>query len=546
MIDQAVSPTLLTPDACDRAVNSRDARFDGLFFVGITTTRIYCRPVCPARVSYHDRRRFFDSAASAEQAGFRPCLRCRPELAPGRALIDAVPRLARVAAHRIAAGALNGRGVAQLAQELGVSDRHLRRVLEHEFGVSPVELAQTHRLLLAKRLLADTALPVTRIAYASGFQSLRRFNSVFHEQYRLSPSALRRGPRAGGGADDGVAAGKCVRLTLAYRAPLAWDTLLTVLGRDRMPGVELVEAGRYGRTVRLEGKSGVVFAANSTSAARTHLEVDVSPALLPALMPLLARLRHLFDLDAEPTVVDAQLEQGGLGHLVALCPGLRIPGAFDGFEAAMRALLGGRASIASEPACRVVEALGEPITTGHPGLRRIAPDPERIAEAGAARLVALGVRRGVAEALVSIARALLDRSLWLEPGSDLAAAHRALRAIDGISERVATRIVMHALHWPDAFDASDRALQRGAGVTGPAELRTLAEQWRPWRAYAALHLRLGERYGVPAPRSRNPELSLAVASAPHQRPETFRAPAATGSYPDWTALHRAAPHRPDC
>jgi len=190
-----ILPTMLSPDVCGRALDARDARFDGLFFVGITTTRIYCRPVCPARVSYHDRRRFFDTAASAERAGFRPCLRCRPELAPGRALIDAVPNLARVAAHRIGAGALNGRGVAQLARELGVSDRHLRRVLERELGVSPVELAQTHRLLLAKRLLADTSLPVTRIAYASGFQSLRRFNSVFRERYRLSPSALRRARR---------------------------------------------------------------------------------------------------------------------------------------------------------------------------------------------------------------------------------------------------------------------------------------------------------------------------------------------------------------
>src|ERR671933_1948360 len=186
---------MLNAQICERALGARDARFDGIFFVGITTTGVYCRPVCPARVSYPSHRRFFESAASAERAGFRPCLRCRPELAPGRALIDAVPRLARVAAHRIGAGALNGRGVTQLARELGVSDRHLRRVLERELGVSPVELAQTHRLLLAKRLLADTSLPVTRIAFASGFQSLRRFNGLFREQYRMPPSAVRRAPR---------------------------------------------------------------------------------------------------------------------------------------------------------------------------------------------------------------------------------------------------------------------------------------------------------------------------------------------------------------
>src|ERR687898_291367 len=191
---------MLQADICQRAVHARDARFDGIFFVGITTTMVYCRPVCPARVSYPDRRRFFDSAAAAERAGYRPCLRCRPELAPGRALMDAVPRLARLAAQRIAAGALNGQSVADLARELGVSERHLRRALERELGGSPAELAQTHRLLLAKRLLADTSLPVTRIAFASGFQSLRRFNSVFRERYRLSPSALRRAPRLSSGA----------------------------------------------------------------------------------------------------------------------------------------------------------------------------------------------------------------------------------------------------------------------------------------------------------------------------------------------------------
>ncbi|MGH7695529.1 MAG: bifunctional transcriptional activator/DNA repair enzyme AdaA, partial [Gemmatimonadaceae bacterium] len=209
----------LDADVCTRALGARDARFDGVFYVGITTTRVYCRPVCPARVSYPSHRRFFPSAASAERAGFRPCMRCRPELAPGRALIDAIPRLARVAAHRIGAGALNGRGVADFARELGVSERHLRRVMEHAIGVSPVELAQTHRLLLAKQLLADTGLSITRIAYASGFQSLRRFNTVFRERYRMSPTAMRRTPRAvvtraNGRSSVATAAPELVRLTL--------------------------------------------------------------------------------------------------------------------------------------------------------------------------------------------------------------------------------------------------------------------------------------------------------------------------------------------
>src|SRR5437773_1269841 len=213
-------------EAYQLAVDARDPRFDGVFFVGITTTRVYCRPVCPSRLAYDHHRRFFDSAAAAERAGFRPCLRCRPELAPGRTVVAALSRLAHAAAQRIAAGALNGRSVADLARGLGVSERHLRRALEREIGVSPLDLAQTHRLLLAKRLLVDTDLPVTRVAYASGFQSLRRFNTVFREQYRMPPSALRRGRPARASAAGSL------RLTLSYRRPLAWDALMNSLSPE--------------------------------------------------------------------------------------------------------------------------------------------------------------------------------------------------------------------------------------------------------------------------------------------------------------------------
>ncbi|MBA3259567.1 MAG: DNA-3-methyladenine glycosylase 2 family protein, partial [Gemmatimonadales bacterium] len=259
MPDPITGRPMLRADVCTRALGARDARFDGLFYVGIITTRVYCRPMCPARVSYPDHRRFFDSAAAAECAGFRPCLRCRPELAPGRAPFNAVPRLADAAAYRIGAGALNGHSVADLARELGVSARHLRRALERQVGVSPVALAQTHRLLLAKRLLADTGLSVTRIAFASGFQSLRRFNTVFRERYRMSPSAVRRGRSSETRARRPGPAGELLRLTLAYRPPFAWDLLLRVLRRDATPGVELVEGRRYARTVGLSGRSGVIF-----------------------------------------------------------------------------------------------------------------------------------------------------------------------------------------------------------------------------------------------------------------------------------------------
>jgi len=398
---------MLAADICERALEARDARFDGLFFVGITSTGVYCRPVCPARVSYSSHRRFFDSAAAAECAGFRPCLRCRPELAPGRAVCDAVSRLAGLAARRIAGGALNGRSVAELAGDLGVSERHLRRALEREIGVPPIELAQTHRLLLAKQLLGDTSLSVTRIAYASGFQSLRRFNSVFRDRYGLNPSAARRARRGRDARVPAIVAAAIpgrdlVRLTLAYRAPLAWDVLLACLQRDAMPEVETIDGGSYMRTVRLDGRNGVIMVRDAGAddrdrrrSARTHLDVALSSNLLPVLMPLLARLRQVFDLDAEPLVIDSHLERTGLGALVRRRPGLRIPGALDGFEVALRSVLGGSRMNLT----RVVRDLGEPIETGVATLTRLAPTAARIADAGGLYLSRLGVAPRLAAAI---------------------------------------------------------------------------------------------------------------------------------------------------
>jgi AraC family transcriptional regulator of adaptative response / DNA-3-methyladenine glycosylase II len=506
---------MLDAESCAQALASRDPRFDGVFFVGISSTMIYCRPVCPARVAYPDRRRFYPSAAAAEHDGFRPCLRCRPELAPGRALVDAVHRVARAAAMRIAAGALNGRGVGLLARELGVGERQLRRAMERELGVSPLELAQTHRLLLAKCLLTDTALPVTRVAFASGFQSLRRFNTVFQERYRMSPSGLRQRRRAvGRTVGPAGPAADLVRLTLAYRPPLAWDALLERLAAEAVPGVEVVEQGRYARTVHLDGCRGVVTVERTVWSAASRrlggasadrvagagpggeLAVHLSASLLPALMPLLARLRQLFDLDAEPSVIDGHLADGGLAPLVARRPGLRIPGTFDGFEAALRELLraadrdAGAAARISTAAGRIAEALGEAVETELPGLARLLPTAERVAGAGAPFLARLGVPPRRAEAIVAIARAGMSGTLTLEPGADVPSTLRALGEVSGVGERTATAIVMRALQWPDAFPSTDVSLQRAAGVTGASALRRVAERWRPWRAYAAGHLAL--------------------------------------------------------
>jgi AraC family transcriptional regulator of adaptative response / DNA-3-methyladenine glycosylase II len=489
----------LDPELCSRACDARDSRFDGVFFVAITTTRIYCRPVCPARVSHPDRRRFYPSAASAEAAGFRPCLRCRPELAPGRAAVDALPRLAAAAARRVAEGAMNGGSVAELARELGVGERHLRRAFARELGISPVQLALTHRLLLAKQLLSDTQLPVTQVAFASGFQSLRRFNALFRERYRMSPTALRRPGRAT--AED-TEPTELLRLTLGYRAPLAWNALLACLQRDAIEGVDLVDGRRYGRTVGIDGRTGVVFARDSAlpeamqtqerTPGSAHLEVDVSLSLVPVLMPLLARLRHLFDLDAEPSTVDAHLAREGLGPLVRRRPGIRLPGAFDGFEAAFRTLLGGwpaeRTARDAAVVRRVTTTLGAPLEVPHPGLDRLVPNAASIAEAGVERLVALGVASERAMPLVAVAERARSGRLRLELGTDPMELVRALLDIEGIDERLATTIVMRAISWPDALSVTAGALRPMFSAAGRGGLIARAERWRPWSAYAAMHL----------------------------------------------------------
>lgn len=489
------APTL-SADVCHRAVEAQDPRFDGVFYVGIVTTGIYCRPICPSRRANPDNRRFFRSAAAAERAGLRPCLRCRPELAPGRALVDAVSRVAAAAAERIAEGALNGRRVRSLASELCVSERHLRRCLKREVGASPIELAQTHRLLMAKRLLADTELDMSRVAYASGFQSLRRFNAVVRQHYGLTPTDLRRRSTD---ADDelvftapstgsGDTATEPLRLDLTYRAPFAWDALVAFLGRRAASGVEVVRDGCYARTVEVEERTGVVSVEDVPGEDRVVVEVSLS--LVPVLMPVLTRLRRLFDLDAEPTVVDAHLADGGLDAHVRRRPGLRIPGAFDGFEVAMKTFLrdssnGERSS--GSLADRIAAALGDPIDGGRRDLDRIAPGAERVADVGVAELVEIGVPEARARVLAALARRVADGSLRLDPGGDPVDARRALGEI-GLDAPLATTIAMRALGWPDAFPASDPALQRAAGASSQDDLSARAEKWRPWRSYAAVHL----------------------------------------------------------
>jgi AraC family transcriptional regulator of adaptative response / DNA-3-methyladenine glycosylase II len=474
--------TPLDQDACYRAVLARDARFDGVFFVGVKTTGIYCRPICPARTPGRDRCQFYRTAAEAEQAGFRACFRCRPELAPGLARVDAVPRVVAEAMRRIEAGALAGGSLESLAGELGVTSRHLRRAMHAALGISPVELAQSRRLAMARQLVADTALPLTEVAFSSGFRSLRRFNAAFRARYDCAPSRLRRTRRPAAPAET-------LALTLAYRPPYDWPALLRFLGARAVPGVELVRGDTYLRTARVGPHRG--WLAITPIAGRAALRAEISLSLSGALMPLRARLRRVFDLDAQPTTIAAHLARDPmLAARVEARPGLRVPGAFDGFEAAMRAVLGQQVSVAAATtlAGLLAARFGAPIATPHPELTRLAPAPERIAAVPEDAVAAIGVPKSRARTMIHLARAVSSGELSLDPSGEIDGALDRLVALPGIGPWTAHYLAMRAFGWPDAFPETDLGVRRALGGVSGRAARVLAEPWRPWRAYGVTHL----------------------------------------------------------
>ena len=464
---------LLDADQCYKALCTHDTRFDGRFFVGVGSTRIYCRPVCTARTPLKRNCRFFPSAAAAESEGYRPCLRCRPELAPGFSTVDAQRRLAQAAASRIEDGSLGEEGLESLASDLGVTTRHLRRVFGEEFGVSPIEYAQTQRLLLAKRLLTDTRMPVIDVALASGFASLRRFNDAFRARYRMTPGGLRR---------DAASAQPAERLTfdLAYRPPYDWDAMLAFLERRAIPGVEHVHRNAYRRTVRIPAaKPATGWIEVSPSRRRGALRVNASASLALAVPPLLARVKHLFDLSSHPEEIAV-----ALGTLASSHPGLRLPGAIDGFEVAVRAILGQQVTVraASVIAGRVARAFGESIETPFDELTHLFPTPARLAACEPAAIAANGVIAARARALAALAREMHEGRLVLAANEPVERALERLAAIPGVGPWTAQYIAMRALGWPDAFPDGDWALKK-MGVTAEK-----AEAWRPWRAYAVMHM----------------------------------------------------------
>lgn len=480
----------LDAEACHRALDTHDPRFDGLFFVGISSTGIYCRPVCPTRQTKRENRTFYPTAAAAESAGYRPCLRCRPELAPGRSSVDAVNAWARAAVRRIEDGALGDMSLEELAAELGISARHLRRVVHSEYGVSPVELAQTQKLLTAKGLLTDTDLPIGEVAMASGFSSVRRFNALFGKRYGLTPSKLRK--------KGGATGRESLMSQVSYRPPLDWCGLIDFIAYRAACGVEAIDGTAYLRTVGIKGRSGWIrvtpdleLGANSQFGRRWALKVEVANSLAPVLPELLVRVRRLFDLAAEPCAIAE-----ALGDLVQE-PGIRLPGAFDGFEIAVRAILGQQVSVqaASVIAGRFAQTFGEPIETPYPQLNRLTPSPAKIATLDPSDIAATGIIASRARAIVSLAQAVVGKRIVLRPGSDVVETTARLCKIPGIGPWTAEYVAMRALCWPDAFPASDLGIRKALALDKtanelPTEKEALAraEAWRPWRSYAAMHL----------------------------------------------------------
>ena len=482
---------LLADDDCYRALEAKDARFDGCFFTGVTSTGVYCRPVCSVRTPLRKNCRFFRHAAQAESAGFRPCLRCRPEMAP-HSVAWSIQDASFILAHQAARlldepDSWNGDApsVEKLAARLGVTDRHVRRIFEAQFGITPLQYLQTRRLLTAKQLLTDTDMPVTQVALTSGFSSVRRFNAAFAQHYHLNPTQLRRqGARPTG---DGIT------VRLGYRPPYDVAAMLAFLGRQSINAIEFMastaDQHSAGMTFGIEsdGKMQAGWLLARFDEARCQLVLQVSDSLLSVLPLVIRRVRAMFDLDADPAAISSVLQ--------ARFPagdGLRVPGALDGFELAVRAVLGQQVTVAAARALaqRMVDRFGAPIETPWPQLTRLFPTAAVLAAASSDALGQIGIFRQRQAAIVGIAQAVADKRLQLNASADVNATIAFLKELPGIGDWTAQYIAMRALRWPDAFPAGDVALHKALGVQAlknPARQAELASTgWKPWRSYAVI------------------------------------------------------------
>jgi AraC family transcriptional regulator, regulatory protein of adaptative response / DNA-3-methyladenine glycosylase II len=475
--DKSTSPPP-SLDAAYSALKSHDARFDGQFFIGVRTTGIYCRPVCRVRAPLKKNCTVFARAAQAEQAGYRPCLRCRPELAPQRSLVLLNAALANAAAKRFEN--VERVSVAQVARDLGVSARHLRRIFEAGYGVSPLAYALTHRMLLAKRLLTDSTRSVAYIAGAAGFGSVRQLNTAFATRYHFPPSALRRRESPSGDATNA--------LTLVVRKPYAFEAMFAFFAKRALPGMEVCVPGEmaYLRTFAFEHAGGRVqgWLRVAKLPHTPHLSVTVSDSIWPAIAGLLPRLERAFDIHADSEAIDEQL--GGL----CTVPGLRVPGAMEPFELAVRAILGQQVTViaANQIAARLVARFGEKIATPFPDLSHLFPTATRLAQQSVPELAECRIIRTRAQTIITMAEQCAAGTIDLSGKADAEATIAQLRAIKGIGPWTAQYIAMRALRMPDAFPVGDVALRKAAGVTTDAQLLAHVEHARPWRAYAVINL----------------------------------------------------------
>ena len=472
-----------------KALVARDARFDGIFFVGVSSTGIYCRPICPVKTPKEANCTFFSGAQEAEQAHFRPCLRCRPELAPGSAPVDDSQRIAHLIVQRLEDGTIaDDAGLEAIADQFELSSRQIRRIVQKELGVPPIQLLLTRRLLLAKQLLTETKLPVTQVAFASGFSSLRRFNDAFNSRYGMAPTRLRKHAVEDGGASH---VADTSTLQLSYRPPYDWDGVLRFLAARELKGAEWVTDSFYARTVQLGHRQGWIKITQAKK--KNTLLLEFTHGLTPVLPALLRRVRDLFDLNARPDIISRHLSRDErLAPLVKQTPGMRVPGAFNGFELGLRAIIGQQVTVksATTVACRVVAEFGEGIVTPYAELNRLTPAPARLAKASFDEISRLGIVSTRSKSIIALAQAQISGKASLDTGvhHNPDDAIERLAELPGIGQWTAHYIAMRALRWPDAFPKEDIVVRNKLGGVSAKQAEEISQAWRPWRSYAVLHL----------------------------------------------------------
>jgi len=470
----------LSTAICSRARKTRDPRFDGRFFIGVLTTRIYCRPICPVRSPKEENIRYFPSAAAAAEAGLRPCLRCRPECSPGTPAWLGTSATVSRALRLIGESALEDTSMDALAERLGIGSRHLRRLFLQHLGASPIAVAQTRRLHFAKKLIDETQLPMREIALSAGYGSVRRFNATFQDTYKRTPTHLRKldHQKQSHAADE-----YCFQLR--FRPPVAWDALLEFLAPRATPGVESASDGHYRRTISIENHFGWIDASLSPGAHSVSLRIHFPEPRW--LFLIVERVRQMFDLAADPQAMISHLRlQPQLREHVDALPGLRVPGCWDPFELAVRAVLGQQVTVkgATTLAARLVRAFGKPILTRQ-GLTHLFPSPEILADSD---LQIIGLPRARANCLQALARAVRDKELVFTGVADTDEFKARFCKLPGIGSWTANYVAMRALAEPDAFPASDLGLLHATGSRTSRELEQISQSWRPWRAYAAMYL----------------------------------------------------------